>query len=77
MAKDRLKELKAAIGAQIRAFLEENEWSQQQLADALGADKSFISKLLSGEYNLTLKTIVELEKVIGSQIVSIITYSQK
>lgn len=69
MAKDRLTELKTSIAAQIKAFLDKNEWTQQELADKLGANKSFVSKLLSGEYNLTLKTIVEIESILGQRLI--------
>lgn len=71
MPKDRLKELKTAIATKVRTSLEENQWSQQEFADKLGANKSFVSKLLSGEYNLTLKSITQIEAVLGEKILKI------
>ena len=67
----RLKELNVAIAKQIRQFLEKNEMSQAEFAKQLGADRSFVTRLLAGEYNPTLKTLTELEAVLGKKILKI------
>lgn len=71
MDEKRLEELKAAIAAQIERFLKKTKWSKAEFARALGADKSFVTRLLHGEYNPTLRTIVELESVLGKKILRI------
>lgn len=71
MAKNRLDELKQAIAEQIQRFLEEKGWSQSRFAEELGTNKSFVSRLLAKEYNPTLKTIVELEEVLGQKILRV------
>lgn len=68
---NRLEELKTAIAAQIKRFLKKTKWSQSQFAEELGVDKSFVTRLLKKEYNPTLKTIVELEEVLGKRIIRI------
>ena len=71
MDEKRLEELKAAITAQIERFLKKMDWSKARFAEELGADKSFVTRLLQGEYNPTLKTIVQLEAVMGKKILRI------
>ena len=71
MSKNRLQDLKTAIAAQIRHFLEQNGWSQQDLADKLGKNKAHISLILSGKQNLTLETIAEIERVFGKKLLPI------
>ncbi len=67
----RLEELKTAIAAQIRQFLKKNKWSQVKFAQELGVDKSFVTRLLLKEYNPTLKTLAEIEAVMGKRILRI------
>jgi ribosome-binding protein aMBF1 (putative translation factor) len=69
MTQKRLKGLKMLISKRIVATLNENEWKQQMLADKLGKPKSYISKIISGEANLTLRTIVELEDALKTQLI--------
>lgn len=46
---------------------EENKMTQVQIADALGVDKSVVTRILNGEGNLTLKTIGDISWVMGLQ----------
>lgn len=39
--------------------------SQQQIAEAMGVDKSVVSRILNGESNLTLKTIGDISWALG------------
>jgi len=39
--------------------------TQQQIADAMGVDKSVVSRILNGESNLTLKTIGDITWALG------------
>lgn len=71
MAIKRLEELKQAIAEQIQEFMDKNNWTQTDFAEALHTNKSFVSRLLAKQYNPTLKTIVELEAVLGKKIVRI------
>jgi transcriptional regulator with XRE-family HTH domain len=46
-------------------LLEEQKISRQELARRLGKSKSFVSQLLSGERNMTLRTLADLGYVLG------------
>lgn len=51
--------------------LEAKRWKQQDLADRLEKPKSYISAILHSTANLSLRTVVELEEVLGERIVKI------
>lgn len=63
---------KEQIASRIRALLDQKGWSQQQLADAMGVNKSYVSKILSGEQNMTLEGISSIEKALGERIVDVL-----
>jgi transcriptional regulator with XRE-family HTH domain len=44
--------------------------TQRQLAEQLGKKESYISRVLSGDANPTLKTISELEVALGEDVIS-------
>lgn len=53
----------------IHELLEQQGLSQKDLAKKLGKSPSEVSKWLTGQHNLTLKTIAAMEAVLGEQIV--------
>ena len=65
------KELRKAIGDRIRGALEEKDWFQQQLADAIGTDKSNLTRIIQGQTNVTIDTIAAIEKALGKQIIKV------
>ena len=67
----RLDELKKAVSERISALLVKKGWTQQELADALEKPKSYISEILHGKKNLTLRVISEIEKALGAKILKI------
>ncbi|NTW82582.1 MAG: helix-turn-helix transcriptional regulator [Chlorobiaceae bacterium] len=44
--------------------------TQRELAEKIGKKESYISRILSGYANTTLKTISELEEALGEDIIS-------
>jgi transcriptional regulator with XRE-family HTH domain len=44
--------------------------TQRELAEKLGKKESYISRILSGEANPTLKTIAEVEVALGEDVIS-------
>ena len=48
--------------------LERAKMSRQQLATALGKSKGFVSQLLSGERNMTLRTLADLAYATGHRV---------
>ena len=57
------------IAAQVSSLLKSKKLSQNELSDLLGKEKSEISKWLSGNHNLTLKSISKLEAMLKKQII--------
>jgi transcriptional regulator with XRE-family HTH domain len=55
----------------IHEILEQKGMSQNGLAERLGKKPSEISKWLSGEHNLTLRTIAKLEAELGEPLLSV------
>lgn len=53
------------IGDRIEAALADKEWTQRQLATALGKRESYVSRALSGGVNFTLRTIAQFEVALG------------
>jgi transcriptional regulator with XRE-family HTH domain len=50
---------------QVVAFMEKEGLNQTQLAERLGVSKGYISQILKGEFNYTLKKLIELSLAIG------------
>src|SRR5215218_5278617 len=53
---------------QITALLEAQGLTRKALADQLGKTKGFVSHLLSGERNMTLRTLSDLAFVLGHTV---------
>lgn len=71
-AKRRLQRLLTNVAARIGQVLAKREdMSQQALADRLEKDPSYVSRVLGGGVNLTLKTIVQFEKALGVCILQV------
>lgn len=71
MNEKRLNQIKSAISTRIANILEEKGWKQQELADRMELPKSNVSRILSGEANLTISTIVKIEGILGKKILKI------
>jgi transcriptional regulator with XRE-family HTH domain len=44
----------------VEAYLRENNLTQSQFAEKLGVTKGYVSQILNGNYNATLKKLIEL-----------------
>jgi transcriptional regulator with XRE-family HTH domain len=60
------------VADRIRTILAKKSWKQQQLADASGFTKSYISLILSGSINITLETVEILEKALNEPIIEVL-----
>ena len=49
-------------------LLEKEEVSRKELADRLGKSKGFVSQLLNGGRNLTLRTVADILHVLGYKV---------
>ncbi|KZK74439.1 MAG: hypothetical protein A3K90_08735 [Pelodictyon luteolum] len=59
------------FAVRLHDLMERGGMSQRQLAEQLGKKESYVSRVLSGSANPTLKTMVEFEVALGQDIFSI------
>jgi transcriptional regulator with XRE-family HTH domain len=57
-------------------LLEREKVSRKELADRLGKSKGFVSQLLNGGRNLTLRTVADILYVLGYKV-SLTAYKEK
>ncbi len=50
--------------------LQEWNWTQRRLAEALGVSPQQVSKIVGGQQNLTLETMVQLQEVLNIPILA-------
>lgn len=53
------------IFRQVDAYLKANKLTQTQFAEQLGVSKGYVSQVMKGEFNYTLKKLIELSLAIG------------
>ncbi len=51
--------------SQVTEYMEKEGINQNQLADRLGVTKGYVSQILKGEFNYTLKKLIEISLAIG------------
>lgn len=56
------------IALQLHKALRAKGWNKTQLAEALGVKPPMVSRLLRGSENLTLKTLVKLERILDVKL---------
>ncbi len=60
-----LETIQNEIFRQVTAYLKENNLTQNQLAEQLGVTKGYVSQIMKGEFNYTLKKLIELSLAVG------------
>jgi len=50
---------------QVSGYIESEKMTQTQLAEKLGVSKGYISQIMNGNFNYTLKKLIELSLAIG------------
>lgn len=53
------------IFRQVNVYLKDNNMNQTQLAEQLGVSKGYVSQVMKGEFNYTLKKLIELSLAVG------------
>lgn len=61
----RLETIQNEIFRQVWTYMEKEDLNQSQLAKRLGVSKGYISQILNGNFNFTLKKLIELAIFIG------------
>ena len=59
------------ISDRIYQLLKENNMTQKDLAVKMNKKESFVSRILCGDDNPTLKTLVEFEVALGTDVIKI------
>ncbi|HIG76153.1 MAG TPA: XRE family transcriptional regulator [Bacteroidetes bacterium] len=57
--------------ARMNELLEKSPYTQQDIAAKTGWDKSYVSRLLTGGGNLTLKTVARFEDALGEDVLMV------
>lgn len=60
----------------IHDLLKRKGWTQKELADKLGKTEEWVSRVLHGVQNFTLKTISELEAVFEEPIIVVMKHEE-
>ena len=60
-----LETIQNEIYRQVAFYLKDSNMTQTQLAMQLGVTKGYISQVMKGEFNYTLKKLIELSLAIG------------
>jgi plasmid maintenance system antidote protein VapI len=64
--------MSAAIAVRILTYLRENKITQKELATQLGYSPQYVNKVVKGSENLTLETIVRIEKTLGFKLIKVL-----
>ena len=60
-----LETIQNEIFRQVATYLNDNKMTQTQLANQLGVSKGYVSQIMKGEFNYTLKKLIELSLAVG------------
>jgi transcriptional regulator with XRE-family HTH domain len=60
-----LETIQNDLYSEVKTFMTENNLTQTQLAEQLGVSKGYISQILKGKFNHTLKKLIEISLAIG------------
>ncbi len=61
-----------AIAQRVSGLLEQKGWTQRDLARKIEMKDSYVSAILAGQLNLTLKTIAILEVGLGEKLIEML-----
>lgn len=60
-----LETIQNEVFRQVTAYLKDNNMTQNQLAEQLGVTKGYVSQIMKGDFNYTLKKLIELSLAVG------------
>lgn len=60
-----LENMQNEIFRQVTTYLKDNHMTQNQFALQLGVTKGYISQVMKGEFNYTIKKLIELSLAVG------------
>lgn len=60
-----LETIQNEIFRQVSDYLKDNKITQTQFSEQLGVSKGYVSQVMKGEFNYTLKKLIELSLAVG------------
>jgi len=60
-----LETIQNDIFRQVTTYLKDNNLTQNQFAEQLGVSKGYVSQIMKGDFNYTLKKLIELSLAVG------------
>lgn len=63
-----LEQAKVEIAEQIQRFMQEQNISNVELARRLGSSKAYVTKILQGNANFTIESLIKISRSISCQI---------
>jgi transcriptional regulator with XRE-family HTH domain len=60
-----MEDIRTRFGARIRQLRTDRGWSQEELADRAGLDRTYVGAIERGEQNLSLVNIEKLATTLG------------
>jgi len=60
-----LSKYQAEIYRQLTTYMKENDLTQKQIAEQLGVSSAYVNQILKGNFNYTLKKLIEISLLIG------------
>jgi ribosome-binding protein aMBF1 (putative translation factor) len=61
----------SAIALRILTWLRKNKMTQKELSQQLGYSPQYVNTIVKGSENLTLETIVKIEKILGIKLIEV------
>lgn len=56
------------IGEQIQSLRRKRSWTQSELADKAGVTQTTVSRVESGKFDVSMRTVAKLLKALGATI---------
>jgi transcriptional regulator with XRE-family HTH domain len=76
-AEDRFLDKCTDIGDQIYELMKERDMSQRDLARTVDKSESYVSRLLAGGVNATMRTVTEFEEALGAEVLVAPMYARR
>lgn len=68
---------KMKIAAKIYFGVQKKGWTQTHLAELMGKSISLVSRWLSGTHNFTVDTLVDIQRILGINLLDVEEYKDK
>lgn len=76
-AEQQQTDYKMKLAAKIFFGLKKKEWTQTQLAEAMGKSISLVSRWLSGTHNFTVDTLIDIQRILGITLLDVEEYKEE